>query len=203
FVRNYKFNARNFFQPVRDSLKRNQFGGTIGGPIQKDKLFFFAGYQGTIVRSNPTSANGTVPTPQMLNGDFSTIASSVCQSKAVQLYDPASAPAAANRLPFVGNQIPVSFFSTPAVNMIKFYPAPDNACGKEAFSIKSAQDEHMGVAKADYQINSKQSIFLRYFVTHSLQPTPYDGVNPLSMTSSGADDLVNSGVFGHTWVVSP
>jgi len=203
FVRNYKFNARNFFQPVRDSLKRNQFGGTIGGPIKKDKLFFFAGYQGTIIRSNPTSANGTVPTPQMLNGDFSTIASSVCQSKAVQLYDPASAPAAANRLPFVGNQIPVSFFSTPAVNMIKFYPAPDNACGKEAFSTKSAQDEHMGVAKADYQINSKQSIFLRYFVTHSLQPTPYDGVNPLSMTTSGADDLVNSGVFGHTWVVSP
>ena len=203
FVRNYKFNARNFFQPVRDSLKRNQFGGTVGGPIQKDKLFFFAGYQGTIVRSNPTSANGTVPTPQMLAGDFSTIASATCQAKPVQLYDPASSAVAANRTPYAGNIIPVSSFSTPAVNMIKFYPVPDNACGKEAFSTKSAQDEHMGLAKADYQINSKQSVFLRYFVTHSVQPTPYDGVNPLSMTSSGADDLVNSGVFGHTWVVSP
>jgi hypothetical protein len=204
FVRNYKFNARNFFQPVRDSLKRNQFGGTIGGPIQKDKLFFFAGYQGTIVRSNPTSQNGTVPTPQMMSGDFSAIASATCQPKPVQLYDPASSSVAANRAPYVGNKIPVSSFSTPAVNMIKFYPVPpDGACGKEAFSTKSAQDEHMGVAKGDYQINSKQSVFLRYFVTHSVQPTPYDGVNPLSMTSSGADDLVNSGVFGHTWVVSP
>jgi hypothetical protein len=204
FVRNYKFNARNFFQPTRDSLKRNQFGGTVGGPIQKDKLFFFAGYQGTIVRSNPASQNGTVPTPQMLSGDFSAIATAPCQAKPVQLYDPASSAVAANRTPFVGNKIPVSSFSTPAVNMIKFYPVPaDGACGKETFSIKSAQDEHMGVAKGDYQINSKQSVFLRYFVTHSVQPTPYDGVNPLSMTSSGADDLVNSGVFGHTWVVSP
>jgi hypothetical protein len=204
FVRNYKFNARNFFQPVRDSLKRNQFGGTVGGPIKKDKLFFFAGYQGTLIRSNPTSANGTVPTPQMLAGDFSTIASATCQSRPIQLYDPASSPVAASRTPFVGNKLPVSSFSTPAVNMVKFYPVPaDGACGKESFSTKSAQDEHVGVAKGDYQINSKQSVFLRYFVTHSLQPTPYDGVNPLSMTSSGADDLVNSGVFGHTWVVSP
>jgi hypothetical protein len=204
FVRNYKFNARNFFQPVRDSLKRNQFGGTVGGPIKKDKLFFFAGYQGTLIRSNPTSANGTVPTPQMLAGDFSTIASATCQSRPIQLYDPASSPVAASRTPFVGNKLPVSSFSTPAVNMVKFYPVPaDGACGKESFSTKSAQDEHVGVAKGDYQINSQQSVFLRYFVTHSLQPTPYDGVNPLSMTSSGADDLVNSGVFGHTWVVSP
>jgi Carboxypeptidase regulatory-like domain/TonB dependent receptor len=203
FVRNYKFNARNFFSPVRDSLKRNQFGGTLGGPIQKDKLFFFVGYQGTLIRSNPTSANGTVPTPQMMNGDFSTIASKACQTNAVQLYDPASASTAANRLPFVGNKIPVSSFSTPAVNMIKFYPVPpDGACGKESYATKSTQDEHTGIAKGDYQLTSTQSIFLRYYVTHSLQPTPYDGVNPLSMTTSGADDLVNSGVFGHTWVLN-
>ncbi len=205
FVRNYKFNARNFFAPVRDSLKRNQFGGTIGAPIIKDKLFFFAGYQGTLIRSNPTAANGTVPTPQMVNnGDFSTIASKTCQTNAVQLFDPASSPVAGSRLPFVGNQIPVSEFSQPALNMLKFYPVPsDGACGKESFSPRSGQDEHMGIAKGDYQINSKQTVFLRYLVSHALLPTPYDGVNPLTMTSSGADDLVNSAVFGHTWVISP
>ena len=47
FVRNGKFNARNFFATRRDTIKRNQFGGTIGGPIVKNKLFFFGGYQGT------------------------------------------------------------------------------------------------------------------------------------------------------------
>ena len=60
----------------------------------------------------------------------------------------------------------------------------------------------MGLAKADYQINSKQTVFLRYFVTHSLQPPPFSGTNPLSETASGADDLVNSGVLGHTFVIS-
>ena len=53
FVRNYKFNARNFFAAKRDSLKRNQFGGTLGGPIVQNKLFFFGGYQGTKTRSDP------------------------------------------------------------------------------------------------------------------------------------------------------
>jgi len=138
------------------------------------------------------------------NGNFSAIASKTCQTSAVQLYDPASSTVAAQRLPFAGNQIPVTSFSQPALNMLKFYPTPsDTTCGKESFAPRSGQDEHMGIAKGDYQINSKQTVFLRYLVSHALLPTPYDGVNPLTMTSSGADDLVNSAVFGHTWVISP
>ena len=48
-------NARNFFAATRDTLKRNQFGGTIGGPVKKDKLFFFFGYQDTITRQDPAA----------------------------------------------------------------------------------------------------------------------------------------------------
>jgi len=197
FVRNYKFNARNFFQPVRDSLKRNQFGGTLGGPVKKDKLFFFMGYQGTTIRSNPTGASGFIPTPAMLKGDFSTITSTTCQNKAVPLKD-------ATGKAFPNNQIPVSSFSAPAVKMLSFFPTPpDTACGKILYGTVQNQDEHSAVVKGDYQLSSKQSIFLRYYVSHSLQPSPYDGSNPLTMTLSGADDLVNSGVFGHTWVITP
>ena len=53
FARNYRFNARNALAPARDSLNRNQFGGTLGAPIVKNKLFFFGGYQGRIERSDP------------------------------------------------------------------------------------------------------------------------------------------------------
>src|SRR5207249_10076557 len=53
FVRNGKFNARNAFAPTRDTLKRNQYGGTVGGPVLKNKLFFFGGFQGTKTRSTP------------------------------------------------------------------------------------------------------------------------------------------------------
>src|SRR5207247_2979474 len=75
FVRNGKFNARNFFASKRDSLKRNQFRGTIGGPIQKDKLFFFGGVQRTMTRSDPPETVGFVPTAEMLAGDFTAFAS--------------------------------------------------------------------------------------------------------------------------------
>src|ERR1051326_2134234 len=70
FVRNGYFNARDFFAPVNDNLKRNQFGGTLGGPIRKNKLFFFLGYQGTLIRSAPAATPAVVPTLSMLAGDF-------------------------------------------------------------------------------------------------------------------------------------
>ena len=82
YLRNYHANARNFFAASRDSLKRNQFGGTIGGRIIRDKLFFFGGYQGTRNRSNPPSSTTFIPTNAMLNGDFSAIAGPTCTSTA-------------------------------------------------------------------------------------------------------------------------
>lgn len=70
FVRNYLFNARNYFALNRDSLKRNQYGGTVGGPIVNNRLFFFGGYQGTKTRSDPGDTIRFVPTAAMLEGDF-------------------------------------------------------------------------------------------------------------------------------------
>lgn len=203
FIRNYEFNARNYFAPTRDSLKRNQFGGTIGGPIKHDKLFFFLGYQGNIIRSNPSQNFSFIPTPAMLKGDFSVITSgrsvsgpSACNATPITLKDPNN-----GNQPFPGNQIPVTRFSAPALKMMTYYPTTTDPCGKSFYGTISNQDEHQGLARVDYQLTSQQSMFFRYFITHSLQPTPYDGVNPLSMTLSGADDLMNSFVLGHTWVI--
>lgn len=200
FVRNYEFNSRNPAATVRDSLKRNQFGGTIGGPIKKDKLFFFLGYQGTYVRSNPANTFSFIPTAAMQQGDFTTIVSPQCNNgKAITLLDPRDAT---HKTVFSDSHIPQSLLSAPALKMMTFYPPAADGCGTSFYGTVQNQTEHMGLARGDYQMSQRQTLFLRYFVTHALVSPTYDGKNPLSMQLSGGDDLVNSAVFGHTFVLN-
>src|ERR1017187_7054845 len=90
FVRNGDVNALNYFATKQDSLKRNQFGGTFGGRIIPNKLFFFGGFQQTYYRQDPSGSTAFIPTQAALNGDFSGLDSAACQStgKARQTKDP-------------------------------------------------------------------------------------------------------------------
>ena len=78
FVRNYRFNARNALATTTDSLERNQFGGALGGPLLRNKAFFFGAYQGRLENQTPPTAIRWVPTPAMLAGDFTALASPAC-----------------------------------------------------------------------------------------------------------------------------
>src|SRR5262245_11416948 len=99
FVRNSIFNGRNAFAVTRDSLKRNQFGGTVGGPIRRNKLFFFGGYQGTTLRQDPSDNISYVPTAATLAGDFTAITSPTCNAgRQVNLRATPRAPFANNRI---------------------------------------------------------------------------------------------------------
>src|SRR5438445_9586570 len=73
FLRNGALNARQFFAPQQDALKRNQFGGSAGGPIRKDKLFYYGTFQGTRLRNTPAGIISFVPTAAERIGDFSAL----------------------------------------------------------------------------------------------------------------------------------
>jgi len=124
FFRNGDLNARNFFSAKQDTLKRNQFGGVIGGPIKKNRLFFFGGYQGTTLRSTPAPTTTFVPTKEMLAGDFSTFTSVACQGRNVTLNAPFTT---INGKP---NQLPASSISPVALKIASYMPAALNSCGQ-------------------------------------------------------------------------
>ena len=191
FFRNGDLNARDFFAPTRDTLKRNQFGGTIGGPIRRDKLFFFAGYQGTELRSDGTQNSAFVPTPQELRGDFSVVASAACGGKAITL--PAS-------LGFANNQIAPTSLNPAALKISTYLPTPTNPCGQVNFGLLSNQSEHMGVARIDYQQSPKNSIFGRFYITNFEQPSTFDGHDALTLNSNTQHDRVYSLTLGDTYL---
>ena len=87
FVRNHRFNATNPFNAIDpatgerqgDGLSRNQYGGTLGGPVATDRVFFFGAFQGTRLRETPADLFAFVPTAAMLAGDFTQYASAAVQ----------------------------------------------------------------------------------------------------------------------------
>ncbi len=193
FLRNGNFNARNTFATLRDTLKRNQFGGVIGGPIKQNKLFFFGGYQGTTQRSEPNNAIAYVPTPQMMTGDFTTFASAQCQGAS-----PKTLPAS---LGFTGNKIAPSLFSAVALNVQKTLPTPTDPCGKVNYGLKTNSNEHTNLVRMDYQINDKHSIFGRSYMAVLDQPTTYDGKNSLTVQTAASHYRVATLVLGDTYLI--
>lgn len=205
FVRNYMFNAANFFgynaatgAKVRDNLKRNQFGGVLGGPIVKNKLFFFGGFQETIVRSQQAPTAVFVPTPAMMAGDFTTIASTTCQSSALTL------PA-----PFVGNKVSPSLFNQQALNAIAAGIPISNGntgtigCGQVNVYLSANSTQQQAIGRVDYTINPEQTVFARYYIARFNSPVTVAGGNLLQANQVNQFNQDQSVTFGHTWNVTP
>ena len=159
FLRNYAMDARNYFATSPDPLKQNQFGGTVGGPILKGKLFYFGSYQGT--RTN-TAQNGQiafVPTAAERQGDFSDLL------PGTQLTDPSTGA------PFLNNQIPTGSFSPVAQYLLQHIPLP-NGPGRQLTynAAPSVQDTDEYLAKIDYNFG-KHHFSAHYFQMDYTVPT--------------------------------
>ncbi len=198
FVRNGNFNARNAFATTQDTLRRNQFGGTIGGPVRKDKLFFFGGYQGTRERTAPPTSTAFVPTDATIRGDFSAMASAGCQSNGVArtIVDPTT------KTPFPNNFIDPKLFSAPAVALLKYIPTSKDPCGRLIYSIPNPNNEDQFVTRVDWQVAAKLSVFGRYFLADFSNPPLFDN-NILNTTRAGLNMRSHAAVLGSQWTITP
>lgn len=192
FLRDYHFNARNAFATARDSLRRSQYGGTVGAPIIRDKLFFFGAYQGKDEKSNPPTTLSFVPTQAMLNGDFTAFASPACNAgRQITL-----------RAPYVNNTIDPRTFNSVALNFLKYVPVSTDPCGRLQYGIPNNNTEHQAMAKTDYNLNNSQTLTARYMYAYYDNPSVYDGKNVLTMSRTGQTNQVHSFVVGHNWMLS-
>jgi Carboxypeptidase regulatory-like domain len=155
YVRDRAFNARNFFAPEPDHLKRNQFGGYTGGPIVRGKTLFFAGWQGTTIENRAADVSAFVPTVDQRNGNFATCGTPCTRP----IRDPATG---AN---FPDNQIPTSRFDPAAVALLRYIPAASGD-GRIQIARDIAQDMNQLVTKIDHQAGASDHFSGRYFIDH-------------------------------------
>jgi Carboxypeptidase regulatory-like domain/TonB dependent receptor-like, beta-barrel len=188
YIRNNVINATNFFSSKPDQLHQNQFGGTIGGPVLRDKFFFFAGYQRTIIHQVVSDSTAYVPSQANLAGDFSA-------SDATPLYNPLTGAA------LVNNQIdPATYFSPVSLALEKFLPQTTDPAGKVLYAGPGNSTENQFITRIDATLSQKQSLYGRYFLDGYVAPASWDPADALVTATPGNYERVQSLTLGHSYV---
>jgi hypothetical protein len=177
YLRNEALNARNYFAPSgnKPEFRRNQYGFTLGGPVRRNRDFFFADWQGTRLRTAVTRIS-TVPTTAQRQGVFSSV-----------IYDPATSP----RTVFPGNTVPRARWDSIASQLLAHYPVPTSAGSANNYTRTAvdpdAQDQFDG--RLDHYFGSK----LRAYARYSFLRDEDTSVSPLPEGSGS----ISSGTLGH------
>lgn len=217
FLRNKVLNANDFFANsasiARPPFTQNQFGANVGGPVFKDKLFFFSSYDGFRLRKGNIFQTW-VPTAAERGGDFSQIGSSNLSS-ALTIYDPTTstgcsgtgggAPPAVCRTAFTGNMIPTNRIDPTAQALLSYFPMPNttnNPNGNFATAFSSGGDVDQYNERIDYNLSEKQRIFGRYTHNHilSLPDAPFSQICTDRCTEDTKAQQVS---LGDTYSFSP
>lgn len=209
FFRNEALDAPNFFAPtegnrkIKAPLRYNLFGGTLGGPISRNRTHFFAGYEGTR-RSDGETQILTVPTAQQRAGDFSQTFNAA--GRLIPIQDPASP----SRVAFPGNIIPPSRLDSVAVNLLEYYPLPNraalNASGAQNFSGNRAQIFRRDnvTTRVDHVLTDSNRLYFRFVYNNdpyrwtSVLPNPIaDTTNPFGPITRWQTSYLLADT--HTW----
>ena len=203
FLRNDVLNANswgnNFTDASRAKLRWNEFGGTLGGPIKRDKLFFFVDYQGQRF-DTPTSIGAiSVLTPAERGGNFSAM---LHGPNPIQLYNPFST---GSRLPFQGNIIPANLIDPVAQKIVadtSAYPAPTGTGLVNNYLYANHTDINgdQGDVRVDWSASDKDRVFGRY--SQSMIANPSTNNVPI-FYNSFANYPVHGGVVDWVHTVSP
>src|SRR5579875_1142012 len=217
FFRNDKLNANlwqnNWQGLARPLLRYNEFGGVIGGPIIKNKLFFFADYQGERYDQPATSGGFTVFTAAERTGNFGDLCTSVggtfnaagaCSNPAGQLYNPYSSSSPSGRSIFPNNIIPANLINPVSAKIVSssLYPAPINGnfTNNQINVSHSYTNGDQGDVKVDWAATEKDHLYGRYSQQSVVNPTTNS--QPLLFNSNNAYPLY-SGVLDWTHTFSP
>jgi hypothetical protein len=159
FLRNNALDARNFFDPKNTPpYRQNQFGATLGGPVLKDKTFFFLSYEG-LRTSQALTQTFSVPTEAVRNGNFAGLAT---------IYDPKSTNTLGARVPFANNQIALTRLDSVATAFEQKLPLPNLPGQAQNYLATPAltNNNDQGVLRIDHRLTAKDNLFGRYYAAN-------------------------------------